>query len=282
MPHQPHDLGFEGAGHFAFERARDGSVERFGPAQGPKPAEPPDRWRGEGDPVPTGRRARGAQESPHGEIQAGRPGERPAAPETPVQAETVTQELNGPERKAERGSRGPGRRLERAQRADQEPVERRVRIAIGGELIQALNHPRPLPQSLQVLAHPDEGVHDVEVVHLDQPASLGLEEEKLSLSEQLEPAPEARARPAGRLGHAPDLAELAGVEGDQAIALAERPPADHHSLGFLKGHCVASGHEHEAELLERPLIPAPVFPHFDAEGEKHLDPEEGFQLGPGR
>ena len=54
---------------------------------------------------------------------------------------------------------------------------------------------------------------------------------------ELERAPEARPMPPGRAGHAPDLAVLAGVEVDEAVALPEGAAPDHDRLRALwSGH----------------------------------------------
>jgi len=87
-----------------------------------------------------------------------------------------------------------------------------------------------------MLAHPHEGMDDVEVVHPHQITAPGVEEDELAQREQLERASEARSRPPRRLGHAPKLAVIASIEIHEPVALSESPAADDHGLRPVDGH----------------------------------------------
>src|SRR5881296_876744 len=96
-------------------------------------------------------------------------------------------------------------------------------------------------------AETHEGMEDVEVIDADELAPAGVEEDQLAQGEGLERAPEARARAPGRSGHASQLAELARVELDEPVALAERAPADHDRLRLMEPHVVGGGLRGEEE-----------------------------------
>jgi hypothetical protein len=87
-----------------------------------------------------------------------------------------------------------------------------------------------------MLAHPHEGMDDVEVVHPHQITAPRVEEHELAQREQLERASEARSRPPRRLGHAPHLAVIASVEVHEPVALAEGAAPDDHGLRPVDGH----------------------------------------------
>jgi hypothetical protein len=72
-------------------------------------------------------------------------------------------------------------------------------------------------------------VDDVEVVHADQPAAPGIEEDELAEGERLQRGDEAGAGPAGRFRNAPHLAVVPRVELDEAVLLAHGAAAHHHS-----------------------------------------------------
>ena len=91
------------------------------------------------------------------------------------------------------GDRHPRRRpraVERAEAAEQQAEERDVPIALAGQPRHALDHPRRLPQPIQVLAHAVEGARDVEVVDPNQLASPAVEEDELAERAELERAAE--------------------------------------------------------------------------------------------
>ena len=155
--------------------------------------------------------------------------------------------------------RPPGA-LERAEAANEEPEQRRLRIAVGREPGHALDGPRPLPQPLEVLAHADEGRHDVEVVDPNQLAPPGVEEDQLAQREQLEGAAEARARPARRLGHAPQLADTRACRSRRAGRSRRARGGRSRSPVSCGGHVRLRGQE-EAELPQRLVVRAPVPAH---------------------
>ena len=159
-----------------------------------------------------------------------------AAGEASIDAWAVAEKVDGPKRKAHRDPGRPPGALERPKVANKEPEQRRVRIAIGRQPGHTLDGPRALPQPLEVLAHADEGRHDVEMVHPDELAPPGVEEDQLAQGEQLERTAESRAHPTRCLGHAAQLAEFQRVEVDEPIALAELAAADHDRRCLVDGH----------------------------------------------
>src|SRR5881397_2941642 len=148
----------------------------------------------------------------------------------------MAEQVNRPEREAGGHALRPRPRIEGTETSQGEAEEGGLRIAIGGEPGEALDDPRPLSQPLQVLTHPNEGMHDVEVVHANQLAAARVEEDELPQGEELERAAEAGACPPRRLGYSPHPAMVARVEVHEPVALPERPPADHDSLGLVQSH----------------------------------------------
>ena len=160
----------------------------------------------------------------------------PATGEASIDAWAVAEKVDGPKREAHRNPGRPPGALERPQVANEEPEQRRVRVAVGGKPGHTLDSPRPLPQPLEVLAQADEWRHDVEMIHPNELAPPGVEEDELAQGEQLEGTSESRAYPTRCLGHAPQLAELQRVEVDEPIALAELAAADHDRRCPVDGH----------------------------------------------
>src|SRR5256885_3622610 len=119
---------------------------------------------------------------------------------------------------------------------DQQRGARPVPVVLGRQTRHALDDPRRLPESLEVTADPVEGMQDVEVIDPDQLAPARVEEDQLAEREELEGAGEPRADPARGLGDATDLAEVARVEGDHPVALAERERADDNRAGLAEPH----------------------------------------------
>ncbi len=156
--------------------------------------------------------------------------------EASIDAWAVAEQVDGSKREAHRNPGRPPGALERPKVANEEPEQRRVRIAIGRQPGHTLDGPRPLPQSLEVLAQADEWRHDVEMIHPNELAPPGVEEDQLAQGEQLEGTSESRAHPTGCLGHTPQLAELERVEVDEPIALAELAAADHDRRCPVDGH----------------------------------------------
>src|SRR5437867_6873453 len=148
----------------------------------------------------------------------------------------MAEQVNGPERKTSGHALRPGPRIEGTETPQGEAEEGGLRIAIGGEPGEALDDPRPLPQPLQVLTHPNEGMHDVKVVHANQVAAARVEEDELPQGEELERAAEAGACPPRRLGYSPHPAMVARVEVHEPAALRERAPADHDARGLVQSH----------------------------------------------
>jgi hypothetical protein len=83
-------------------------------------------------------------------------------------------------------------------------------------------------------------MNDIEMIHADELTSAGIEEDQLAQREGFERAPEARARPPGRLGHTAYLAEVEGVELDEPITLAQRSPGNDQRSCLVKGHLQVS------------------------------------------
>src|SRR5258708_6609942 len=104
----------------------------------------------------------------------------------------------------------------------------------GGGPMPPSPDPRPLPPPLEVLAHPNEGMHDVKVAHANQLAAARVEEDEPSEREELERTAEAGARPPRRLGPSPSPARVARVEVHEPVALPECPPSDHDPLGLVQ------------------------------------------------
>jgi hypothetical protein len=76
----------------------------------------------------------------------------------------VAEQIHRAQREAAGDPLGPSARVERAEAPERQAEEGGLGIAIRREPRQALDDPRPLPQPLEVLAHPHEGMDDVEVV----------------------------------------------------------------------------------------------------------------------
>jgi hypothetical protein len=148
----------------------------------------------------------------------------------------VAEEIYRSHREAGRYPHWARRRLERPQGTHEEPKECRVGIAIRTESNDAFQHPSTAAEPIQVFAKCREGMDDIEMIHADELATAGVEEDQLTQREGFERAPEARARAARRLGYAAYLAEVEGVELDEAIALAQRSPSDDQRPCLVKGH----------------------------------------------
>src|SRR5262245_27665706 len=111
-----------------------------------------------------------------------------------------------------------------------------MRIAVGAQPCHELHGPCSLPEALEVLAEPDKGCHDIEVIHLNENAPPAVEENQLPQREQLEGAAEPGPHPPSCLGHAANLAELERVELDEPVTLAEVATADHDRRCPVNGH----------------------------------------------
>ncbi len=239
--HEPRHQALQHRDQLRVEIRGQVEPERFLPGERAEPrqgAQERARERHRVGPRPAAR----ADEPARGHVE-GRVGERggPPAGHAAVEPRAMAEQVHRPQAEADRDPRGAPGQLQRGERPDQQREEGRMGIAIGGEARHHLHRPRALAEALQVLAHPDERAHDVEVVHLDQLAPPAVEEHHLAQREQLERAPEARPGPAGRAGDAPHLAVLAGVEVHEAVALPEGAPPDHHRAGLVERHVRTSG-----------------------------------------
>ena len=141
------------------------------------------------------------------------------------------------ERLPEEGRRDDGRRrgVQRAQRADEHAVERRVRFAIGRQLIDDLEDRGGAREVRVVLADRAEHVdaldlgHDIEVA---PPVALHRDVRR-RLEASTEPAPAL----AHSLGDRPHLPVLGGEDRDDAVGLTEFHGAQDHTLVAVEpGH----------------------------------------------
>lgn len=236
LPNEPRDQSFDEHPHLAVEGRGERQPKRVVPPQTSQPGEDThDRTR-DRQGVRT-RSAKRADEPTQSNVEDSlRERVDSATGEASIDAWAVAEKVDGPKREAHGNPGRPPGAFERPKVANEEPEQRRVRIAIGGQPSHTLEGPRPLSQPLEVLAQADEWRHDVEVVHPDELAPPGVEEDQLAQGEQLEGASESRAHPTGCLGHAPQLAELQRVEVDEPIALAELAAPDHDRPCLVDGH----------------------------------------------
>jgi hypothetical protein len=122
---------------------------------------------------------------------------------------------------------------EAAETLNEQGEQRRRGVAVGRQATQALHHPGPAPQPLEILPEGLVMTKDIEAVDPDQLRRLFFEEDEDPIGKELQGAAEARTGTAGRLGHAAELSVGAGVEGDDPVALSERPTPDHNRLSLL-------------------------------------------------
>src|SRR5574341_495827 len=210
---QPRHLDIEQGAELRLDPS-ERHLERLLPAQGPEPGERRHGRRGDRDHTRLG-------------APTGRAG---------VEARPVTECVEGPDAEAHRHPRGRRRPLERLEAPHEQPVNSSVPVAVGGEARHALDDPRAAAESLEVLANAVERADDVEVVDLHQLAPARVEEDELAKREELEGAREARLHATRGAGDPTDLAEIARIEGDDPVALAEREGADHDRRGPAEPH----------------------------------------------
>src|SRR5574341_270620 len=231
---QPRHLDIEQGAELRLDPS-ERHLERLLPAQGPEPGERRHGRRGDRDHTRLGSRARRAHDARGAERRGP---ERVDAPtgRAGVEARPVTECVEGPDAEAHRHPRGRRRPLERLEAPHEQPVNSSVPVAVGGEARHALDDPRAAAESLEVLANAVERADDVEVVDLHQLAPARVEEDELAKREELEGAREARLHATRGAGDPTDLAEIARIEGDDPVALAEREGADHDRRGPAEPH----------------------------------------------
>ena len=180
LPHEPRDQSFDECPQLAVEGRGERQPKRFVPPQTSQPGEDThDRTRDRQGVRPRG--AERADEATQGNIEDGlRERVGPATDEASIDAWAVAEKVDGPKREAHRNPGRPPGALERPKVANEEPEQRRVRVAVGGQPGHALDSPRALPQPLEVLAQSDEWRHDVEMIHPNELASPGVEEDQLA------------------------------------------------------------------------------------------------------
>src|SRR5439155_13361866 len=206
----------------------------------------------------------------------------PPAAGTPIEPRPMAEKIEEPEREREldplrvlgfQGTEGP----------DEEAEARRVGVALGGEPGHGFEDPRPLGETLEVLPDRPEGAPDVEVIEPQEATAVALEADGIAPGEQLEGGPEPRSdapRPARDRGQP---TQIPGVEGHEAIVLAQCVRPEDDPLGPEEGHGgQPSGRPLIPQLAEGPVVPPPVLPDPHAEIQVDGDAEERFELVPRR
>jgi hypothetical protein len=152
VPHEPRDQSFDEHTHFAVEGGGERQPKRFVPPQTSQPGENThDRTR-DRQGVRT-RSAERADEPTQHNIEDGlRERVGSATGEASIEAWAVAEKVDGPNREAHGNPSRPPGAFERPKVANEEPEQRRVRIAIGRQPGHTLDGPRPLPQPFEVLA----------------------------------------------------------------------------------------------------------------------------------
>ena len=131
LPHEPRDQSFDERPHLAIEGGGERQPKRFVPPQTSQPGEDTDDRTRERQGVRT-RRAESADEATQRYIEDSlRERIRSATSEASINAWSVAEKVDGPKREAHRNPGRTSGALERPKGANEEPEQRRVRVAVG-------------------------------------------------------------------------------------------------------------------------------------------------------
>ena len=124
-----------------------------------------------------------------------------AAFDTPINAGTMAEQVHGPEREAGGHALRAGPRIEGTEAPQGEAEEGGLRVAVGGEPGETLDHPRPCPSRSRCSRTRTKGCTMSKWSTRHQLAAARVEEDELPQCEKLKRTPEAGAHPPRRLGH---------------------------------------------------------------------------------